>query len=248
MKDRLKASLKTFFRSKPLLALWVARVRSLVLALPAQVYRIRFYLHASVPLSVKLIGAHRISMGKNTAIGAHSWLNVTDFKSKGYALEFGNHCFIGQDNFFTVGESTIIKDYCLTAKGCAFIGNGHEYENPMLAYCSTGIKGKNNIYIGVNCFFGFNARVIGNVTIGHGSVIGAGAEVREHVPPFSLVVGNPAKVIKRFDVAKKKWVKWPDLNYTEGPDEVDYLQQITKNSGAPVLHLSAAAGMLRDIG
>lgn len=43
---------------------------------------------------------------------------------------------------------------------------------------------------------GPNSCIIGNIKIGKGSIVGAGAVVVKDVPPYSVVVGNPAKVIK----------------------------------------------------
>ena len=54
-----------------------------------------------------------------------------------------------------------------------------------------------------------------NVTIGHGAIIGSGSIVTKHVPPYAVVVGNPAKVKKyRFNkeiiekLLKIKWWEW----------------------------------------
>ena len=51
------------------------------------------------------------------------------------------------------------------------------------------------IVIGDNVWVGFNAAIFKGVTIGEGSIIGAGTYVFHDVPPFSIVVGNPAKII-----------------------------------------------------
>ena len=40
------------------------------------------------------------------------------------------------------------------------------------------------------------AKIVNNVTIGHGAVLGAYAVVRENVPPYAIVTGNPAKIVK----------------------------------------------------
>lgn len=56
-------------------------------------------------------------------------------------------------------------------------------------------------HIGRNCFIGVGAIVLPGVTIGDGSIIGAGAVVVKDVPPHSLVVGNPGKVIKKIEVS-----------------------------------------------
>ncbi|MCK5821890.1 MAG: acyltransferase [Bacteroidales bacterium] len=54
---------------------------------------------------------------------------------------------------------------------------------------------------------GANSVVVPGVTIGKRSQIGAGSVVTKDVPPFSVVVGNPARVIKRYNHETKKWEK-----------------------------------------
>ncbi len=243
----MKAILKQTLKANPLLSIWVARLLAVALSFPALLARINYFGRAYVPLSVKMVGIRRIQLGKNTAIGARSWLNVNDVKGHGPALVISDNCFVGQENFFSVGKTIVLREYCLTTKSCAFIGASHVYDNPMLPYMTTGVKCESDIYIGVNCFFGAYSRVIGNVTVGHGSVIGAGAEVRNDVPPFSLVVGSPAKVIKRFDFKLNEWVKWPADDYSEGPSEDEYLRTLLLKSGATYMYVSAAAGSFHDI-
>lgn len=57
------------------------------------------------------------------------------------------------------------------------------------------------ITIESNCWIASNVVVVGGVTIGEGSVIGAGSVVTKDVPPHSLAVGNPCKVIRRITEA-----------------------------------------------
>ena len=49
--------------------------------------------------------------------------------------------------------------------------------------------------------------VLPGVTIGYGSIIGAGSVVTKDIPSRCIAVGNPAKVIKRYDEAAKAWVR-----------------------------------------
>ena len=52
------------------------------------------------------------------------------------------------------------------------------------------------VHIGANVWIGFDACVLPGVTIGEGSVVGARSVVNEDVPPYTLVAGNPARVIR----------------------------------------------------
>lgn len=53
------------------------------------------------------------------------------------------------------------------------------------------------IHIGEDCWIGGNASILPGITIGRGSVVGAGSIVTKDVPDFTIVAGNPAKVIRK---------------------------------------------------
>lgn len=81
------------------------------------------------------------------------------------------------------------------------------------------------VIIGNDVWIGCDVTIMGGVRIGNGAVIGAGAVVAKDVPPYAIVVGNPAKVIKyRFSekVIKKlqtiKWWNWPAEKIQENQD------------------------------
>jgi virginiamycin A acetyltransferase len=65
----------------------------------------------------------------------------------------------------------------------------HQNGNPN-GYSKGDIIIKNDVWIGVNC------TILDGITIGNGAVIGAGSVVTKDVPPYAIVGGNPAKVIK----------------------------------------------------
>lgn len=76
---------------------------------------------------------------------------------------------------------------------------------------------KGGVTIGHDVWVGARAMILSGVTIGNGAVIGAGAVVAKDVPPYAVVVGNPAKVVKhRFSehqieaLQNIAWWDWPD--------------------------------------
>ncbi|MGD9125388.1 MAG: CatB-related O-acetyltransferase, partial [Desulfarculaceae bacterium] len=79
------------------------------------------------------------------------------------------------------------------------------------------ITWKGDIVIGNDVWVGFRSILINGVNIGHGAVVAAGSVVTQDVPPYAIVGGNPAKLIKmrhKPKVIKKllqiKWWDWPD--------------------------------------
>lgn len=243
----LKEEFKRRLKKRPLIALTVARAYSLALGIGARVSLFRRFPYAYIASDVLLVGISRIHIGRNVSIGSGSWLNINDRVPRCVGLAIGDNSFIGKRNFFSVGHSIVLRDYCLTALNCAFIGSAHQYGNPMNAYMATGVTLNSDIYVGANCFFGYGSQVIGSVRVGHGCVIGAGAVIRSDIPPFSLAVGNPARVIKRFDFSSKEWVAWPSDSISEGPSESEYIEHLRRQHGFVVQPISVATSSLGNI-
>ena len=130
-------------------------------------------------------------------------------------------------------DKLIIGKFCSIACGAKFIFNS---ANHTLSSLSTypfpiffeewGLDVKNitkawdnkgNIVIGNDVWIGYEAVVLAGVTIGDGAIVGARAVVTKDVPPYAVVAGVPAKMIKkRFDdaviarLSKLKWWNWPE--------------------------------------
>lgn len=81
----------------------------------------------------------------------------------------------------------------------------------------TQTHSEEKITIGSDVWIGRNAVLLGNITIGHGAIIGAFAVVAKDVPPYAVVVGNPAQ-IKRYRftedqiqaLLKIQWWEWSE--------------------------------------
>lgn len=61
------------------------------------------------------------------------------------------------------------------------------------------------ITIGEGCWLGQNVTVLSNVTIGDKCIIGSNSVVAKDIPPYSIAVGSPARVIKRYNFEEHKW-------------------------------------------
>ena len=63
------------------------------------------------------------------------------------------------------------------------------------------------VKVGDSTHLGANSTIMAGVTIGERCQIGAGSVVTKDIPPYSVAVGNPARVVKRYDFEKKEWVR-----------------------------------------
>jgi acetyltransferase-like isoleucine patch superfamily enzyme len=177
----------------------------------------------------QVIGRDQVWIGANTCISEDCWLNVNDRQPGTIGIRIGSNCFIGRQNFFSSGSSIRIADYCLTTLGCRFICASHVVDDPRVPCLSSGTTHTDSISVGANCFFGAGATVLGNVSIGHGSVIGANALVVEDLAPFSMVVGSPARVVKRYSYARQAWLAPGELGSSDldaNPSDEVYLEAL----------------------
>jgi len=98
----------------------------------------------------------------------------------------------------TIGNNVII------AQNVVISGLNHVYEDIETPICDQPITSK-PILIEDDCWIAANCVITAGVTIGLHSVVAAGSVVTKNVPPHSIVAGNPAKVIKAYNLDTKKW-------------------------------------------
>lgn len=201
---------------------------------------------AFVHPSVQMLGKAFVRVGTNSVLSEHVWLNVNKRSGSYKAIDIGDHCFIGRRNFFSSGNRIVIGHYVLTANDCQFLGSSHVVDDPMRLCINTGTTDTDTITIGPNTFIGAGARVLGNVTVGHGCVIGACALVTRDVPPFSQVHGSPARVQRRYSFARSAWVPVADFNEADAtaiPTEQEYLRHLRQQPTPVMPYLAAGSDM-----
>jgi len=116
----------------------------------------------------------------------------------------GNESRIGMSNVI-IGP-VIIGNAVIFAQNIVMSGLNHSYEDVTIPISkqkeSTAI-----IIIEDECWIGANAVITAGVTIGKHSVIAAGSVVTKNIPPYSVAVGNPARVIKQYNFEAKQWLR-----------------------------------------
>ncbi|MES2332701.1 MAG: acyltransferase [Bacteroidota bacterium] len=116
----------------------------------------------------------------------------------------GDRSLIGMGNVI-IGPVTIGNDVIL-AQNVVASGLNHGYEDIQLPISKQNIN-TSAIVIEDECWIGANVVIVAGVTIGKHSVVAAGAIVTKDIPPYSVAVGNPARVIKQYDAAQGVWKK-----------------------------------------
>ncbi|MGD0340087.1 MAG: acyltransferase [Bacteroidales bacterium] len=194
--------------------------------------------------TVSILGWRNVLIGNNSVLSEDVWLNINHREEGIIRIKIGNNCHIGKRNFFSAGPLINLKDFCFTGIDCHFLGCGHHTESPMVPYIATGLTEGDIIEIGVNCWLTTSVTVMQGVKIGHGSVIGSRSVVLNNIPSFSIAVGNPCRVIKRYDFKNDKWIDvqdWSEELNSYIPAEIDYLKLLNeKNSDISLALISSS--------
>jgi len=88
-----------------------------------------------------------------------------------------------------------IGDDCLIADSVLVTDFDHIFDDAARPIRTQGIS-KSRVAIGPDCWIGAGAAILRGSTVGEGSVIGAQAVVKGDIPPYSVAVGSPARVIR----------------------------------------------------
>ncbi|PSB12992.1 transferase [filamentous cyanobacterium CCP1] len=110
------------------------------------------------------------------------------------SIEIGDRTYVGSYTcIMGTGDIKIGQD-CLIAPHSGIFANHHRFDDPTRPIREQGLTRK-GILIEDDCWLGHKVTVLDGVTIGRGSVIGAGAVVTKDIPPYSVAIGVPAKVV-----------------------------------------------------
>ena len=166
---------------------------------------------------VRFVNPENVSLGDNVNIAAHCTFVAsskegismdegsrlmygvyldTETPDKGY-IKIGERVYIGAGTCLHGHSGLEIGDDSLLAQNITITPSSHIFNDPKKTIYSQGGHTR-KITLGRDCYLGMNVSVVFSAeTIGEGSVIGAGSVVVKPIPPFSVAVGVPAKVIKK---------------------------------------------------
>ena len=116
----------------------------------------------------------------------------------------GDGTLIGLSNVI-IGP-VIIGNGVILAQNIVVSGLNHGYEDINISPSKQAVKTK-QIIINDDVWIGANSVITAGVTIGKHAVIGAGSVVVKDIPPYTIAVGNPAKVIKAYNFETNIWEK-----------------------------------------
>ena len=161
---------------------------------------------------IRIRGRRFIKVGKgfttgfNCRIDAYTKSNYKKVIHIGENVQINDNVHIGAVESITIGDNVLIASKVFIADHNHGKYSGENQDSPDSNPQERAIHSK-SVTIENNVWLGEFVSVLPGVTIGEGSIIGTMSVVNRDIPSFSIAVGTPARVIKRYDFDQKKWLK-----------------------------------------
>ncbi len=158
---------------------------------------------------VHIVRPRWIWIGDDVMIGSDTDIYVHPDRSavKGFLIRIEGNVHIGRNNILGARTGIVIEENVLLGPHVMIADHTHLYEDVELPVKSQGVTEGGAVRIERDSWIGANVFVMPGVVVGRHSVVGANAVVNRSIPPYSVAVGAPARVIKQYDFGKKEWVK-----------------------------------------
>ncbi|MEW5901180.1 MAG: acyltransferase, partial [Acidobacteriota bacterium] len=166
--------------------------------------------------NITLRHPHKIFLGANCFIDDNAVLDAKGEKNRG--LRLGDNVYVGRNTILSCKEGSIsigdfsnlsancsllseteikLGRYCFLAGHCYLVAGGnHSFDDLSKPIMLQPSLSKGGIQIGDDVWLGAGVIVLDGVSIGRGTVVGAGAVVTQPLPEFSVAVGSPAQKIR----------------------------------------------------
>jgi acetyltransferase-like isoleucine patch superfamily enzyme len=137
-------------------------------------------------------------------------------------IRIGEHCRI-HGTYVHAWDRVVIGHHVLIAAGTTIVdANGHSSDVRYARFRQNFRDTPKPIMIGDYVWIGMNTVVLKGVEIGECAIVSAGSIVKESVPPFAVVEGNPARIIKMLDPEMALPGTYPRKQLTQEPGYFEY--------------------------
>lgn len=157
---------------------------------------IRWPVHGDV---LTALDEGRITLGENALLEPGVWLSAP---APG-RIRIGSGTFLNLGVMVAAMDLVEIGDHCMLANGCFVTDSNHRFDDPDMPVPWQGFTTRGPTRIGDNVWLGANVVVTSGVTIGERCVVGANSVVTADLPPFSVAVGAPARVVRTIDYGER---------------------------------------------
>lgn len=159
------------------------------------------YVNPSLLQNYKCVGG--VILGQDVSL--HNAVRIDCDRNGKVVLK--NGCMLNVGTRIESMNSVVLEKCVLTGPYVYISDRNHQYCDINQPVMSQGYYSNGEVVIGEGSWLGIHAVVLGPVRIGKHCVIGANTVVTHDIPDYSVVIGNPARIVKRYDLHIEQWIK-----------------------------------------
>jgi acetyltransferase-like isoleucine patch superfamily enzyme len=147
-------------------------------------------------VAIDALSQQGVTLGDNVTIARGTLIQCTGVvRNLGVGLQIGNNSAVGAFSFLGAQGGITIGSNVIMGPKVSFHAENHQFTRLDLPIRLQG-ESRQGICVQDDCWIGSGSIILDGVTIGEGSVVAAGSVVTKSVPPYSVVAGVPARMIK----------------------------------------------------
>lgn len=148
-------------------------------------------------VTIDALSQNGVVLGHNVTIARHSSIQCTGvIRHLGIGLKIGDNSAVGAYSFLGAQGGIVIGNNVIMGPRVSFHAENHRYERADIPIRLQG-ESREGIVIDDDCWIGAGSTILDGVVMGKGCVVAAGSVVTKSIPPYSVVAGVPARVIKQ---------------------------------------------------
>lgn len=172
--------------------------------------------NARIHPSAKIIGLSNIKIGNNFSAGKDFWIEAVSWHGDiTYSpqiiikdnVAINDSVHIGATNYVEIGNNVLMASKIYISDHSHGLYAGDYQSDPETPPNIRPVSCNKQVVIEDNVWLGESVSVLAGVTIGRGCIIGSNSVVSKSIPPYSIAVGSPARVVKMYSIEKKEWQK-----------------------------------------
>ncbi len=177
---------------------FLIKIIAYLISIPARLKGMRFGRNSYIGpgYDFLMVNLNGIRLGDNVMIGRRAWLQTVPIGKTHPIISIDDGTNIGRDVTISAAKKIKIGKNCLLSYGVSILDHDHEVTKRKISPMKGKISRAKTITIEDDCFIGAHSFILKGVHLGKHCVVGANSVVTKSFPDYSIVAGNPAKIVK----------------------------------------------------
>jgi lipopolysaccharide O-acetyltransferase len=177
----------------------LVKITAHIFSIPARIKGMKFGKNSFIGPGYDwmFVNLRGIELGDNVVIGRNAWFETSVQNGKQSKIVIGDGTHLGRNMLVAAIKKITIGKKCLISNNIFILDHDHDLSDVKVSPMDSAFSKPEEIIIDDHCFIGAHSFILKGVHLGKHCVVGANSVVTKSFPAYSVVAGNPARLIKK---------------------------------------------------